>query len=272
MYGATVTISDPTPPTLGTPSGTLWGSGQAGGFHKGTEGVAVSANDVGGGLASIALFADGRTVATYQAPCNFTFAQPCPLSTGTQTLTLPTTQLSDGTHTLTLTTVDAAGNQSTVASREIVVDNNPPPPPASLSAIATHGGGSTFTVTWSDPPSQIAPITGAFYQVCPASGSCSAPAPAPPAGPATVTVPGPGSWSIAVWLTNAAGNGSPANASRTSVVVAPAKPGGPGTGPGGTTTTPKIHVTKTLHGRELFVHVSGHTSGRVHVSFTVRPR
>ena len=118
MYGATVTLSDPTPPTLSAPSGALWGEGEAGGFHKGIESVAVAAADVGGGVASIVLSADGRPVETYSAPCNFTFAQPCPSSTGTQTLTLPTTGLSDGTHTLALVATDAAGNQSTVASQQ----------------------------------------------------------------------------------------------------------------------------------------------------------
>ena len=234
MYGATVTLSDPTPPTLSAPSGALWGPGEAGGFHKGTESVTVSADDVGGGVASIVLSADGRPVETYTAPCNFTFAQPCPSSTGTQTLTLPTTQLSDGTHTLTLVATDAAGNQSTVASHEITVENSAPPPPVGLSATATQAGGSTFTATWSDPTGQLAPITGAFYQVCPASGSgpCSAPASAPATGPATVTVPGPGSWSIAVWLTNAAGNASSANAAHTNVVAPPSSSGGSGTGMG----------------------------------------
>ena len=124
MYGAKVTISDPTPPTLGTPSGTLWEPGESGGFHKGTESVTVSAQDVGGGVQSIVLSADGQPVETYSASCNFTFAQPCPLSTGAQTLTLPTTELSDGTHTLTLVATDAAGNQSTVASEQITVDNH----------------------------------------------------------------------------------------------------------------------------------------------------
>ena len=111
MYGAKVTLSDPTPPTLGTPSGPLWEPGQAGGFHKGSESISVSASDIGGGVASIVLSADGRQVASYTGPCNFTFAQPCPSATGTQTLTVPTTQLSDGTHILTLVATDAAGNQ-----------------------------------------------------------------------------------------------------------------------------------------------------------------
>jgi hypothetical protein len=273
MYGATVTLSDPTPPTLSAPSGALWGSGEAGGFHKGTESVTVAAADVGGGVASIVLSADGRPVETYTAPCNFTFAQPCPSSTGTQTLTLPTTGLSDGSHTLTLVATDAAGNQSTVASEQIAVENSSPPPPVGLSATPTQAGGSTFTATWTDPAGQLAPITGALYQVCPASGSgsCSAPAQAPAAGPATVTVPGPGSWSIAVWLTNAAGNASPAAAAHASVVVPPSGPGGSGTSTGHSAgTKPTIRVTETLRGRELVVHVSGPASGRVRVGFTGR--
>ncbi|HEX4838224.1 MAG TPA: Ig-like domain-containing protein [Solirubrobacteraceae bacterium] len=268
MYGATVTLSDPAPPTLSPPSGALWGAGEAGGFHKGTESVAVFAADVGGGVASIVLSADGRPVETYTAPCNFTFAQPCPSLTGTQTLTLPTTGLADGTHTLALVATDAAGNQSTAISEQITVDNGAPPPPVGLSATATQAGGSTFTATWTNPAGQVAPITGALYQVCPASGSgpCSAPVSAPAAGPATVTVPGPGSWSIAVWLTNAAGNMSPATAARTSVVVSPSGPGG--SGPGTTGTKPTIRVTEVLRGRELVVHVSGPASGKVRVGFT----
>ena len=99
MYGATVTLSDPTPPTLGTPTGVLWGTGPANGYHQGSESVIVDAQDVGGGVASIVLAVDGQTIQTYEASCDYTQPQPCPLSTGAQTLTLPTTQLADGAHT-----------------------------------------------------------------------------------------------------------------------------------------------------------------------------
>jgi hypothetical protein len=267
MYGATVTLYDPTPPTLDAPSGGLWGPGGAGGFHNGTESVTVSAEDAGGGVASVVLSVDARPMETYAAPCNFTLARPCPSSTGSQTLSLPTTQLSDGKHTLALVAVDAAGNQSNVASEEIKIDNSAPPPPIGLSATATQAGGSTFRVTWSDPPGQFAPITGALYQVCPASGSgsCRAPGAAPATGPATVTVPGPGSWVIAVWLSNAAGNANPANAARTNVVV---PSGGLGSGHGRTGTRPKLHLRETLRGRKLIVHVTGPTNGKVRVGFT----
>ena len=231
MYGATVTLSDPTPPTLSAPSGALWGPGE-GGFHKGTESIAVSAQDVGGGVASVTLSVDGHPTETYSAPCNFTFSQPCPSSTGTQTLSLATSQLGDGKHSLTLVATDAAGNQSTVASEEITVDNSAPPAPVGLSATPVRSGSSTFTLTWGVPQSQIAPITGALYQVCSASGSgaCGTPTAAPAAGPATVTMPGPGDWSIAVWLSNAAGNANPANAAHASVVVSAPGSGGPGPG------------------------------------------
>jgi Bacterial Ig-like domain len=124
------------------------------------------------------------------APCNFTFAQPCPSSTGTQTLSLPTTQLSDGKHTLTLIATDAAGNQSTIASEEITVDNSAPPAPGGLAATPTPTGSST-------------------------SGSS-------------------------------------------------------GAGRTATATTPKVHVTETLLGRELVVHVTGSASGRIRVGFTGR--
>ena len=83
-----------------------------------------------------------------------------------------------------------------------------------------------------------------------------------------MTVPGPGGWSIAVWLSNAAGNASPANAAHTNVVVPPSNSGD--TGHSATATTPTIHVTETLRGRELVVNVSGPASGTVRVGFIAR--
>lgn len=44
--------------------------------HRGAESVAVAAQYVGGGIASIVLSADGHPMETYTALCNFTFAQP----------------------------------------------------------------------------------------------------------------------------------------------------------------------------------------------------
>jgi hypothetical protein len=289
MYSATVTLTDPTPPTLNTPTGALWEPGAHDSFHKGTESVTVSAQDVGGGVQSIVLAADGHPVETYSAPCNFTFVQPCPLSTGQQTLTLPTSELSDGAHTLTITATDAAGNESEVATQQITVANEPPPSPTNLIAVPIQTGGSTFNVTWTNP-ADIAPITEATYQICPANGlgTCAEPLPAPPDGPATVTVPGPGLWTLAVWLYDAAGNSRPANAAHVTLTVTPeASHGGSGGGSnsngkgsgssnsdGNGSTAPKsqLHIVETVHRHKLTVHVTGPSSGTVKVHYTARYR
>lgn len=181
MYGATVTVADPTPPTLSAPSGSLWST--TGEAHAGTESVTISAQDAGGGVQSIVLSADGRSIASYGAPCNFTFAQPCPSSTGPQTLALPTAQLSDGVHAIALVATDAAGDQSSI-SEQINVKNTPPPAPPGVAMMATQPGG-------------------------PSGG---------------------------------AGGSSPAT----------------------------IHISETLKGRELIVHVGGHGSGKVRVSLRGR--
>ncbi len=78
MYGATVTLSDPTPPTLSAPSGALWGPGEAGGFHKGTESVAVAAQDVGCGRRWRSRWTSGPS--TSAAGCRFEVG--CTASTG----------------------------------------------------------------------------------------------------------------------------------------------------------------------------------------------
>jgi hypothetical protein len=292
MYGATVTLSDPTPPTLDTPTGVLWGPGPAGGYHQGTESVTVGAQDVGGGVESIVLAVDGQTAQTYEAGCDYTQPQPCPLSTGPQTLTLPTTELSDGAHTVTLAAYDAAGNESTLASEQITVDNAAPAAPSGLAATPTAPGGSKFNLTWTDPSGQAAPITTATYQVCPTSGggACTQPTGAATPTQATVTVPGPGGWTIAVWLTDAAGNTNPTNAAHTTVTVAIPNSGGTTgssglTGPTGTTTgstgtpgsdtgAPKpkttVRLSERLDGRRLKITVKGSGSEKVTVSYAAR--
>lgn len=290
MYGAKVTISDPTPPKLETPTGNLWGPGEHNGYHADTETLTTSAQDIGGGVQTITLAVDGQPTQTYNAPCDFTYPQPCPSATGSQILTLQTTALSDGPHTLTLTAVDAAGNQSTIATKQVTIDNEPPPPPIGLTATPTHPGSTTFNLTWVEPDNQVAPITEATYQVCPAtsSGSCAPDTPAPPGGLATIAVPGAGSWNIALWLTNAAGNGTAASAAHTTVNVpaesgsreSPAHSGpdnnnppqetGPKTSTGLPTPKARLRVSETLRGRELAVHISGPAAGRVRISVTGR--
>jgi hypothetical protein len=136
VYGAVVTVNDSAPPTLGTPTGSLWGAGE-GGVHKGIESVTVAAEDVGGGVRGIALFADSRQMASFPASCDFTFAQPCPGAVSPQTLGLPTTQLPDGPHTIEIIATDAAGNV-TVQSERIVVQNASPLAAPPLTTAPPH--------------------------------------------------------------------------------------------------------------------------------------
>lgn len=292
LYGATVTLTDTTPPTITTPTGTLWEPGKTNGYHKGTETVTTSAQDIGGGIQHITLASDGTPVETYTTTCDYTRPRPCPLSTGQQTLTLPTTELSDGTHTLTLYATDAAQNKSSIATQQITIDNRPPPPPTELTATAIQPGSSTFIVRWTNPPGQIAPITSATYQVCSVMPeTCGPTTPAPASGPVTITVPSPGTWTLKLWLTDAAENTNPRNAAQTILSVPPGNPGGSQKSTpnnqdrenntnGKTTNTtgsnsiatsrPAIRLSETLRGRHLIVHVSGPSTGRVRVSYTGR--
>lgn len=290
MYGATVTLTDTIPPTITTPTGTLWEPGKANGYHKGTETVTTTAQDNGGGVQNITLTSDGTPIETYTATCDHTRPRPCPPSTGQQTLTLPTTELTDGNHTLILYATDAAGNKSPLESQHVTIDNTPPPPPSELGATPTQPGGSTFTVTWTNPTGQVAPITSATYQLCPTTntpGTCEPATPAAATGPITITAPGEtGTWTLKLWLTNAAGNVNPANYAQTTLSIPPSSPGSTNsnstdnnaTSTSKTTSTShssrplstELAIHLTLEGRLLIVRVKGPNTGRVHVSYAAR--
>jgi hypothetical protein len=283
MYGATVTVTDPNPPTLAAPSGELWEPAE---YHHGTQAVDVAATDQGGGVKTMKLAADGQPVATYEAVCDYSRVQPCPSSTGEQPLSLPTAQLTDGSHTLTLTTTDAAGNQSMPISEQITVVNNPPPPPLNLQATETSAGSTTFTATWTNPPGQIAPIATATYRVCPVSSPapCGEPTAISANGPATISVPGPGTWDLAVWLSSAAQAGTPQNAGHISLIVQTTQTPGPRELTRNSPSAPDsaalgtlppsgpspLHVRETIHGRSIVVSVTGAGKRLVRVALTAR--
>jgi Bacterial Ig domain len=296
MYGARVIINDPTTPTLTTPTGTLWESAS---YRKGTQTVTVEAADAGGGVQSIQLAADGKAIETYTASCDYSYPKPCPASTGPQTLSLPTSELTDGTHTITLTATDAAGVQAS-RSEQITVANEPPPAPADLTASSAFGS-ATYEVRWIDPQGQVAPVTSATYEVChnnEAPANCSTPVTTGPEGPVTVVLPEAGTWTIVVWLTNAAGDSSPANAARLTIPIAtccstpethsetPAStsdtptlipsspvasipPASPVPTPSAPTPQPKLRATAVLRGRTLIIRITG-PAGVVRAHYRLR--
>jgi hypothetical protein len=206
-----VTVSDPTPPSLGNARGSMWADGA---WLAGTQDIAFDASD-GSGISHNEIQVDGQAVRADNHVCDYTQRAPCP--NGGMSAQIDTSKITpDGAHQLTLQTVDTAGNPATV-SKTIDVDNTPPSAPANLAVTGGDGWRTSndFSVTWTNPAADGgAPIAAALYSLCPSSGSCVA-GTASGSGVASISdlkVPSAGDWSLTVWLRDAAGNSSTTNA------------------------------------------------------------
>lgn len=212
LYGATVTLSDSSAPALSAVGGSL----VDGGYRRGPQGVGFTASD-NAGIRSARLYADGRPVVDTTYSCDFTYAVPCSNLSGAQ-LAIDTRSLVDGSHSVVIAASDPAGNEVRSAAQTVTVDNGAPAAPQ---GISVDGGpdwraANSFSVSWMNPGSQVAPIAAANYQVCRSDGSnCQ------PQGRLAgqdlsridgVAVPSTGEWSMRVWLEDAAGNSDPAHA------------------------------------------------------------
>ncbi len=114
IFGAIVTVRDDTAPTLSATGGLL-----AGGWHKPSEPIAVTATDASGIASATATAGTGTgQVAT---PCDFTRNPPCANTNGQLTLANAT----DGTQPLTITVKDPAGNPASL-TRTVSVDGTAP--------------------------------------------------------------------------------------------------------------------------------------------------
>ena len=204
----TVRIEDNGAPVETVGSGGLL-SGPA---ASGTEAVGFDASDASG-IRATRLYVDGNKLRDDAGVCNFERPVPCSNVAG-GTYNVDTRTLGDGTHTVKVEAVDAAGNASSQA-RSFVADNTAPVAP-----VVEVGGGSDwhgandFSVSWTNPAGQTTPIAKAHYQLC--AAEC---------GPAEVEsgtnieslshlhVPAEGDYALRVWLEDAAGNVTAANAS-----------------------------------------------------------
>jgi hypothetical protein len=205
-----VTIDDPVPPSIsleGPLASGQWVSGRAGPVP-----VPITATD-NAGIRSTQAEVAGRSHGEQYA-CDWSHVEPCPRQV--RTTTLPAIgDLTDGHHTLLASAVDAAGNVSTV-SRDAYIDNTAPDPVAP----AVDGGTAWrrtnhFSVYWSNPTGNAAPVVRAHWKLCTSTGSC------PVRGnrdggniqalPA-IAVPTPGEYLLHVWLEDAAGNAREENA------------------------------------------------------------
>lgn len=109
IYDATVTIEDPAAPALGQASGGLLGPGGPGGWHQGTETVAVSASDASG-IKRTGITIDTSRQWADQA-CDYTRTRPCPPSV-VATHPVNLNAVADGRHQLRVGAADAAGQRA----------------------------------------------------------------------------------------------------------------------------------------------------------------
>jgi hypothetical protein len=215
-----VRVSDGTPPSVAPHHGAVW----SGGWHRGYEEAwATVADNVG--VMIVRLFLDGAPVQTLDfrtpswpewAACDFTLPRPCK-DFDPAGLALDTRSAADGEHSVRFEAIDTAGNVNAV-ERRMLVDNTAP---GKATGVGVDGGESwhsanEFTVRWSNPAGQMAPIAKARYELCPlGGGECTrgAVAGAEIDGISKLGVPAPGEYGLRVWLEDAAGNEDPDRAS-----------------------------------------------------------
>ncbi|WP_205697489.1 hypothetical protein [Conexibacter sp. SYSU D00693] len=228
LYGATVTLSDPTPPSLPLPTGDLWSAGAHGGFHKGTASVTGAPSDGQSGIKTLELVVDGVVVASCQTTgsvgcastvsCDFTYAKPCS-NPSAQTLGFDTSSVADGQHAVTLRAADAGGELAT-RTTSIVVDNGAPQAP-SVSVPGQARTTDEVVATVSPVGTQVSPVQSVVYEACGAGGCATTTAPAAAGGATTVTLgklPA-GRTTLRTWLVDAAGNSDPGTATVSTVDV-----------------------------------------------------
>ncbi len=196
------------------PGVSVGGTLLAGGWINGTRSLDYWGQDSGGGLTGVTATVDDGTSMSSPSSCSvvgssYTRLQPCPL-VRSGSFSLNTAQLPDGRRAVTVRTTDVGG-ASAQQARTVNVDNTAPSPPTDISVDGGEDWRSTndFTVRWSNPTGQHAPLTRTHYELCPVSvaGSCT-PGTRDGAGDGTMTIglPARGAYRLRAWIEDAAGN------------------------------------------------------------------
>ncbi len=223
-----MTIRDEVPPTIGTPTGSLF----AGGWLRGTKDASVTGQD-STGIDRLELRRNGIADVSDARACDFTKPAPC-ASPGQDVASnwgpIDTTKWGDGTHQVTLGVRDAGGNE-TVATVTVKTDNTAPIAPVSAGPAdgVLWSALSSRPVEWSVPAFQASPIVAANVSLCASPTSCATVTP-DGVSRASVVFPQPGLYSGSVWLQDEAGNGTSANAAPLRVGYDPNPAPAPGLG------------------------------------------
>lgn len=206
VYGATVTLSESTAPTLGTSSGSLVDDP----WVRGDGALQLADASDPSGIQSLTLALDRGSLTASSpaaAACDFTFAKPCADVAAPARWTVDTTRLTDGAHTAVIAATNAASVQST-RSLPFHTDNTPPTAPTVTPDVGTGWQTSpTIHLTWPLPDQGAgSPIASATVQLCVDGGTCGAAKPADSSSSATATLPAAGSYIANVRLVDEAGN------------------------------------------------------------------
>ena len=203
LYGATVTVEDPTVPTPGVLGGAL----ASGSWLSGTKAASFSATDATG-IDRLQLLKGPTVLLDDDRACDYTRPAPCSspgASTPAAWTPLNTATLPDGPQTLTAKATDAAGNAAT-AALDVKIDNTPPAAPT---PSADFSWSSASTATWTVPIAtepDRAPIDRVDVELC-TDGSCSTEQLTPTGSVQTVTrAVGEGTSTLRARLRDQAGN------------------------------------------------------------------
>jgi hypothetical protein len=224
LNGATVTITDEQSPQITSTSGSLFTGGAVRSVLSGT----IQGSD-SSGVHYARLYLDGAQVANQANPCDFTQPAPCPTASNNQ-FTLDTSTLPNGQHQIQAAVVDAAGNLTLGPVVQVTVENSSPAAPNSLQVNGKSAGAwinQPATITWTNPGQPDGdPIGQVDWIACPGSVSSpvsgcdaqqqqSSPLSSLTFSPALTPAFGAkpqGVYTVFVWLKDAAGNSTQANA------------------------------------------------------------
>jgi hypothetical protein len=209
MKNVTVTINDPTPPSVAITGGTVTEPG----WKNSDQTVGVGATD-STGVRKVSVVVDGKEVRREIGNCDIAKARPC--GDISQTLAIPIAAFpQEGRNTVIVGALDG-GNNWTETRHDVLIDIAPPGQPldARLEGGDQWRPRNSFSVTWRNPAQSASPIGAARFMLCPAanlsgdSRDCAAGSvPQRNIGALNdLHVPKPGEWRLSLWLEDEAGN------------------------------------------------------------------
>jgi hypothetical protein len=202
VYSAFFTITDPSAPTVGTPSGEGWTTTE---WSQGPLPLSLSSSD-NTGISATRVYADGSLLATLQGSCSYDRPRPCTDEAG-GSVGIPTAGLADGAHAIEVAAVDAAGNETRLPRpAPLNVDNQPPAAPVGLTSPASTSTSNSFTASWALPADAGTPIVAARYRLC-QNGTCGAIQTAPSLTSVSgLSLPASGTATLRAWLVDQLGH------------------------------------------------------------------